>query len=579
MKLVNLTIDGKNVQAAPGTSILDTARNAGIRIPTLCYLKGLNDIGACRMCVVEVEGSDELRSACNTAVEDGMVIHTNSRVVRDSRRTSLELILSDHPFVCPTCTRNKTCDLQKLAEELDISMYYDFYGNPVAALRGAPSCHPMDDSGYSIVRDPAKCIKCYRCVAVCEKLQSVNAIRADENGFDTTIVPSVGTRLTDTDCVSCGQCVRVCPTAALQVRDDTRKVREAIADPEKIVLVQVAPSVRAAVGESFGLAPGSIQTGHLVSALRRLGFDKVFDTNFGADLTIMEESHELLERLQSGKNLPMFTSCCPAWVRFTEEFYPDRVSHMSTCKSPQQMFGAAAKTWYAEMIGCAPEKIVCVSVMPCTAKKTELQRPELSRDGLKDVDISITAVELARMLKQDGIDLLSLPEEEFDGLLGESTGAAAIFGATGGVMEAALRTAAALSDGSDAQIDFVSVRGFDGLREAAVTIGGKALKVAMVYGLANARKLLDAMQAGKTDYSFVEVMSCPGGCVGGGGMPPLHELEEIEKRADAIYCIDRNKPIRRSHENPAIKQLYSEFLGEAGSRTAHALLHTTYGEG
>lgn len=578
MKKINLLIDGKEVSVLPGTSILDAAASVGTHIPTLCYLKELGAVSACRICVVEVEGHSELLPACSTCAEDGMVIHTDSRPVRDSRRTTLELILSDHPFVCPTCTRNRTCELQKLADELDISMYYDFYGNPVAPLRGTQSQATEDRSGFSIVRDSQKCIRCFRCVEACDKIQSIRAIKIKESGFETGIVPVMGQSLADTDCVNCGQCVRVCPTGALQVHNDTVRLQEYLQDERKTVVAQIAPSVRVAIGEAFGAEAGSIQTGQITAALRQLGFGKVFDTNFGADFTVMEESTELLEYLKGKKAFPLFTSCCPAWVKFMEEMYPEYTGHLSTCQSPQQMFGAILKTWYAERNHLDANNLVCVSIMPCTAKKAELQRDELKVNGLNEVDLSITVVELISMLKNAGIDLSRLQEEPFDDLLGESSGASAIFGTSGGVMEAALRTVADFLGDAKKTVDFEEVRGFEGVRAAEVSIAGRKLKLAMVSGLGNARKLMDAVKSGKADYHFVEVMACPGGCAGGGGMPVPFDLDCREQRASAMYRIDRNKALRKSNENPVLRQIYAELLDAPGSRKALELLHTGYKE-
>lgn len=578
MKKIRLTINGTEVYTAPGTTILEAAKEAGIKIPTLCYLKGINDTGACRMCVVEVEGKNDLVSSCNTLAEDGMVIQTNTKKIQHSRRTSLELILSDHPFVCATCTKDQTCELQKIADELDYSMYYGFYRNPVTLFRGQPSGGSIDMSGYSITRDSEKCIRCRRCVEVCDKIQSVHAIRADENGFASTIVPFIGSKLSDTDCVSCGQCVRVCPTGALQIRDDVDKVKAALADPDKVVICQTAPSVRVGLAEACGAESGTVATGKMVSAIRKLGFDKVFDTNFGADLTIMEEANELIERVKSGGDMPMFTSCCPAWVRFAEEFYPDMTGNLSTSKSPQAMFGAVLKTWYAQKNNIDPEKIVCVSVMPCTAKKSEIAREEMMNSGLRNVDISITVVELARLMKAKGVYLDQIDEKEFDSVMGDSTGAAALFGASGGVMEAALRTAVEASGGKHGDIEFREVRGARGIREASVDIGGKTLKVAMVSGLANARDVLDGIKAGELCYDFVEVMACPGGCINGGGMPASPDKDVRTPRTEGIYKVDRSMQVRKSHENSSVQALYDEFLGKPLSAMAEDLLHRTYEE-
>ncbi len=565
---VTLTIDGKQVTVPAGTSVLEAATQAGVKIPTLCYLEGLNEIGSCRLCVVEIEGAKTLAASCVTPAAQGMVVHTNTKHVREARRAVLELIISNHPFECLTCVRSGSCELQALAESLGIRE---------VRFEGAKAHHPVDDSTPSIVRDPDKCILCRRCVAVCEQVQGVSAINVSGRGFDSVVSPAGQLPLNDAACTLCGQCILVCPTGALSEVDSTRKVWEALGDPKKHVVVQTAPAIRVALGEEFGLAPGSIVTGQLVAGLRALGFDRVFDTNFTADLTILEEGNELLQRLTTGGTLPMITSCSPGWIKFIEHFYPDMLGNLSTCKSPQQMFGALAKTYYAEKAGVDPADMFVVSIMPCTAKKFECERPEMRSSGYQDVDAVLTTRELARMLREAGIDPTALEPASYDAPLGIGTGAAVIFGATGGVMEAALRTVYEVVMKKELpSLDFRDVRGFEGIKEAEVVLGDITVRVAVAHTLGNARKLLERVRSGEASYHFIEIMACPGGCIGGGGQPIGTNTERRLQRIDAIYQADRDLPLRKSHDNPEVKQLYDEFLGEPLGHKSHELLHTHY---
>lgn len=567
-ELVQLTIDGQQIEVPAGTTVLEAASQLGIRIPTLCYMKELNEIGACRVCLVEVEGARTLQAACVLPVSAGMVVNTKSPAVREARRTVVELIVSDHPQECLTCARNRTCELRVLAEEVGVRQI---------PYTGATTRLPIDDSSPSIVRDPRKCVLCRRCVAVCQQVQQVGCLQAAERGFATNITPAYGDNLNEAVCTFCGQCVLVCPTGALTEKNDTARVWSVLADPEKHVVVQIAPAVRVSIGEELGFAPGTPLTGKLVAALRRLGFDRVFDTDFAADLTIMEEGHELLERLEQGGNLPLITSCSPGWVKYIEHFYPELLPHLSSCKSPQQMFGAIAKTYYASKHGLDPANIVVVSIMPCTAKKFEAQRPDMRASGYQDVDVVLTTRELGAMLREAGLDLASLPEENFDLPLGQSTGAGVIFGTTGGVMEAALRTVAEVTSGQLLpDIEFQQVRGLEGINVGEVTIKGRKLRLAVAHGLANAKKLLEAIKNGQAEYHFIEIMACPGGCIGGGGQPIPTTWEIRQKRAAGIYTCDRQSQLRKSHDNPAIKELYAEFLGHPLSHKSHQLLHTRY---
>ncbi len=565
---VNLTINGLPVQAEEGMTILQAAQKAGVYIPTLCYHPDLSIEGVCRICVVEVKGQRLLCPSCAYPVSEGMEVNTHTPKVREARRTIIELLLANHPDECLTCSNNQKCELQRLAKELGVQE---------VRFKGAMRDVPVDASNPSVIRNMDKCILCKRCVRVCHEMQSVGAIFANKRGWDTVIAPPFGKELSEMVCVFCGQCINRCPTGALKANDPAQEIWAALADPEKHVVVQTAPAVRAAIGEEFGMPAGSLVTGKMVTALRMMGFDKIFDTDFTADLTILEEGNELLQRLQNGGTLPMITSCSPGWINFIEHFYPDQLPHLSTCKSPQQMFGALAKTYYAEKAGIDPKNIVVVSIMPCTAKKFESERPEMQDSGYQDVDYVLTTREAAGMMKEAGIDLPNLDNGEFDLPLGMSTGAAVIFGATGGVMEAALRTVYEVVTGKTLEnVDIKAVRGMEGVREAEIDLDGTKVKAAVAHGLSNARKVLDLIQEGKADYAFVEIMCCPGGCIGGGGQPFPTDPEIRQKRAEAIYLQDRELPLRKSHENPAVVTLYKEFLGEPLSHKSHELLHTHY---
>ena len=569
MDNITVNIDGIEVTVSKGSTVLDATRAAGVYVPTLCHMEGHKPIGACRVCLVEVEGGRGLQASCALPATDGMVVRTNTRRVHDARKTVVELMLSAHRQECTTCVRSLTCELQELAKRLGIQEN-PFEGEMPPAL--------VDTTSPSVVRDSSKCILCRRCVAVCHEVQSVGQLFPVERGFDTVIAPTSKKNLGDVACVACGQCISACPVGALREKDHIRRVWDAIADPDKFVVVQTAPAVRAAIGEEFGLPPGSLVTKKMVAGLRRLGFDRVFDTDFTADLTIIEEGNEFLQRLKTGGTLPMITSCSPGWIKFIEHFYPELLGHLSTCKSPQQMFGALAKTYYAEKIGVSPENMYVVSVMPCTAKKLEAEREEmLSACEAPDVDAVLTTREAAQMMREMGIDFARLPDEQFDEPLGISTGAAVIFGATGGVMEAALRTVYEVVTGQElADVNFTAVRGLEGVKEAAVKVGDLDVKVAVASGLSNARKLMDLIMEGKADYHFIEIMCCPGGCLGGGGQP-IPTTDEVRKaRMEAIYREDEGLPVRKSHENPAIKALYEEFLGEPLGHKSHKLLHTSY---
>ncbi|MEW8993147.1 NADH-dependent [FeFe] hydrogenase, group A6 [Clostridium sp.] len=574
MSLVTLKINNKEISVEQGTTILDAARKLNIKIPTLCYLnlhdkKTTNKPGSCRVCVVEVEGRKNLAPSCCTAVAPGMVVNTSTPRVIAARKTIIELLLSDHSMDCLTCQKNLNCELQELAST---------YGVTNLKYTGSKSVAMKELKNPSIVRDTSKCILCRRCEAVCSLVQQVGAIGPVNRGFDTTISTAFFEELNNSTCTLCGQCINVCPTGALMERDNTIDVLNAIGNNDKYVVVQTAPAVRAALGEEFGIKEGAV-TGKMVEALRELGFDKVYDTDFAADLTIMEEATEFLERYKSGKNLPMITSCCPGWINFIEKHYGKLLNFPSTCKSPQQMWGAIAKSYLAEKLGIPSEKLFVVSVMPCVAKKFEANREEfINENGDPDIDVVITTRELAKMIKRSGLDFASLPSTDFDTIMGESTGAGVIFGTSGGVMEAALRTAYEwITNNTLEDLDFKSVRGLEGIKEASLVIDGNTINIAIVNGLANAKNLLDNIEDTSKKYHFIEVMACPGGCINGGGQPySKDQYSLIEKRMNALYSEDVNKVIRKSHENPEIIKLYNEFLGKPNGEKSHHLLHTHY---
>lgn len=574
MKTVQIKINNKSINVPQGTTILEAAKLVNAKIPTLCHLK-LDDFGivnqtaSCRVCMVEVKGRPALVPSCAEECVEGMEIKTDSIRAISARRTSVELLLSNHPFECLTCSKNLSCDLQKLAADLGIQ---------TINYPGEKMNFPKDTSSDSLVKDPNKCVMCRRCETMCNDVQTCGILSAVNRGFDVFVGPAFNLDMKDTSCTFCGQCVAVCPTAALTEVNNTHKVWTELNNPNKHVVVQVAPAVRVAIGEMFDMEPGEVTTGKLVSALRALEFDAVFDTDFGADLTIMEEATELIDRIQNNGRLPMLTSCCPAWVKFFEHQFPDLLDIPSTCKSPQIMLGAMAKTYYAEKINVSPEDMTVVSVMPCLAKKAEAARPELTKDENSDVDIVITTRELGHMLKEAGIDFKTLPEGDFDHILGESTGASVIFGTTGGVIEAAVRTAYEwITNEPLENVEFTQLRGLEGIREAEVQIGDLKLRIGIAHGLGHARQLLEDIQNGKTYFDAIEIMACPGGCIGGGGQPYHHgDIEIIKKRQEGIYREDTNKSRRKSHENPYIQQLYKEFLEKPNSKKAHDLLHTHY---
>jgi NADH-quinone oxidoreductase subunit G len=571
--MINLTIDGRAVSVPEGTTILEAARTLHLDIPTLCYLnlekiKYLNQVASCRICVVEIEGRRNLAPACATPVAAGMKVITNSRRVLSSRRKNLELIISNHPFDCLVCAKSTDCELQKRVWEFGINTQrYD----------GERATHAIDKSSVALKRDPNKCIMCRRCETMCNEVQTVGALTAFGRGFNTIVAPAEKNPIVKSNCVYCGQCVSVCPTAALTGVGYIQQTWEALFDPTKTVVAQVAPAVRVAIGEEFGLPAGEPVTGKLVAGLRHIGFDAVFDTSVGADLTVIEEAHEILGRLERNENLPILTSCCPGWVNFLNYHFPDLSYMPSTCKSPQQMTGAIAKTYYAQKLGLAPENIVVVSIMPCIAKKYEAARPDEVTYGQRDVDLVLTTREAAKMLKEGAADLRHIQEEEFDNPLGRATGAGVIFGGSGGVLEAALRTVYETKTRRElTDVNFIAVRGLEGIREASIDLDGRMVRVAAASGLGNARRLLEKIRSGAEKYDVIEIMACPGGCVNGGGQPYAEEREEIiSQRLRGLYAIDRSAALRKAHQNPVIQELYQSFLGEAGSPRAHEILHVT----
>ncbi len=572
MEMVNITIDSIKTQVPKGTTVLEAAKALNIHIPTLCFLKDINEVGACRMCVVEVQGARSLQASCVLPAAEGMVIKTASPKVREARKGILELLLARHERECLTCTRNLNCELQKLAEEMGITEV------PYEAPKVR---YAVDTASSAIVRDQNKCILCGRCISVCKKIQGTGAIDFANRGVNTTVTTTYNKSLGDVSCINCGQCIKICPVGALREKDETQLVWDAISNPDLHVVVQTAPAVRVALGEEFGMPVGTNVEGKMIAALKRLGFDKVFDTNFSADLTILEEGTELLDRMNNGGKLPLITSCSPGWIKFCEHNHHDFIENLSSCKSPQQMFGAVAKSYYAEKAGIDPKNMFVVSIMPCTAKKYEADREEMNVDGNKDVDVALTTRELAKMIKQARIDFPAIENASYDSMLGDSTGAAVIFGATGGVMEAALRTVADILTGEDLKdIEYKAVRGMENIKEATVKIKDLEVKVAVVHGTANASKLLDKIRKGEANYHFVEVMGCPGGCINGGGQPIIMDKEKTEEvkklRAQGLYSIDESRTHRKSHENPEIKTLYDEYLEKPNSHKAHHILHTHY---
>jgi NADH-quinone oxidoreductase subunit G len=566
--MVTLYINNEKVTVPEGTTILQAAKQVHINIPTLCHLEGPEDFGGCRLCVVELAGEPRLSPACIRTVSEGMKVFTHSKRALKARKAVMELLLANHAGQCPTCERSQNCELQTLAFELGVRETH--FSTPENKI-------PLDISSTSIIRDPNKCIYCGRCVRMCNLVQSIGVINIMNRGTDITVGTILNKGLGNVECINCGQCIHVCPVGAIRETSSIDEVWSAIHDENKHVVVQAAPSIRAALGEELGLPDGSLVTGKMYAALRHLGFDAVFDTNFTADLTIMEESAELVRRITNGGVLPQITSCCPGWIKFAEHNYADLLSHISTCKSPQQMFGSLVKTYYAQQKQIAPGSILSVSVMPCTAKKFESQRPEMAASGFRDVDYVLTTRELARMIKETGIDFAEMPEESADTIMGQYTGAATIFGATGGVMEAALRTAYKMITGTDLEnLDIRAVRGLQGIKEVSIEINGMKVNVAVAHGIANARTLLDEIRAGSSHYHFIEIMACPGGCVGGGGQPIGYDMALRGVRGSTLYNEDKALPVRRSHDNPEIKELYRDYLGEPLSHRSHELLHTTY---
>lgn len=574
MEMINVKINDTYVQVPAGTTILEAAKKCGVHIPTLCHLNlkefGIvNQTASCRVCMVEVKGRQALVPACAEKATDGMVMVTDSLRAINARRTSIELLLSNHPKECLTCAKNLDCDLQSLSQELGVREI---------KWEGERMNYEKDTSGFSVVKDPNKCVMCRRCETMCNEVQTCGILSASNRGFDAVVAPAFNLPMAETSCTFCGQCVAVCPTAALTEVNNTGQVWQELSNEKKHVIVQVAPAIRVAIGEMFGMEPGEISTGKIVTALKRLGFDAVFDTNFAADLTIMEEASELVHRIKNQGTMPMLTSCCPAWVKFFEHQFPDMLDIPSTCKSPQVMFGAVAKTYYAEQKNLNPDDISVVSIMPCLAKKAEAKRPELVKDGNSNVDIVITTREFGEMMKEAGIDFSKLDDQPFDSLLGESTGAAVIFGTTGGVIEAAVRTAYEWITGETLKdVEFKALRGLEGIREATVKIGDMDLKIGIAHELGNARKMLEDIRDGKSHYHAIEIMACPGGCIGGGGQPYHHgSFEIIKKRQEAIYRDDQGKKRRKSHENREVIRLYAEYLGHPYGEKAHDLLHTHY---
>lgn len=574
MTMITITIDDNTLEVPEGTTIMSAAEKVGIHIPRLCYHPSLSIEGACRICIVEAEGYRNYVTACSTLAEPGMTIKTHSPAIRRSRRDILELILDNHTMDCQTCDRDTNCELQSLAYSLGVRE---------RLFEGKRKNHPIDDSSLSVVRNANKCILCQRCVRVCAEVQGVCNLQQQHRGFNTVVAPAHETDMMDSVCINCGQCINVCPTAAFVEKNYTDEVFEALADPDKIVIAHIAPSIRAAIAEGFDKAPGTPATYQTVTALRRLGFDYVFDTNFGADLTIVEEANEFVKRVQENRNLPLLTSCSPGWVKFMEHFYPELIANASTCLSPMGMLGALIKTYWANTMQVDPAKIYVVAIMPCTAKKFEIKRPEMKVSGHLLNDAVLTTRELIYMIKCSGINFNKLPDEPFDKLLGFSSGAGDIFGSTGGVMEAALRTAAEKITGQPLDnLEFTNVRAVEGLKEASIEIAGRTINVAVANGLDNAKTVLDKVQSGEKQYHLIEIMACPGGCVGGGGQPYppqgyfVMDKEIVKQRASALYKIDKEKAVRKSHENPEIQLLYQNFLGEPGSHKAHELLHTHY---
>lgn len=577
LKQITLTIDGQQISVPEGTTVMDAAEKIGVHIPRLCYHPRLSLEGSCRVCIVKIKGIDSFVTSCCTVVQEGMDVQTNSPEIREARRDIVELLVDNHPRACHTCERDSNCELQNLAYSMGVRE---------RLFAGKRKRHPLEDSSVSVVRDAEKCILCGRCFRVCHEIQGVYNLSQQNRGFNTVVTPAFGANMDDSVCVQCGQCINVCPTAAFQEKKHADRIWAAINDPNKIVVAQTAPAIRAAIGEGFGYEPGTQCTGKMVTALRRLGFDAVFDTDFTADLTILEEAHELIERIKKGGPLPHITSCSPGWINFVEGFYPELLPNVSTCRSPMTMMSTLLKTYYAKKIGRKPEDIFVVAVMPCVAKKFEMERPEFTIDGMKVTDAVLTTRELNWMIQSYGIDFRSLPDSEYDSPLGESTGASVIFGTTGGVMEAALRTAAEWILGKPLEkVEFEGVRApVIGIREETLKIGDLTLNLAVANGLQNAKTVLDRVKSGEKQYHVIEVMACPGGCIGGGGQPyPPHEYgytildpKLLAKRAEALYSIDAAKTIRRSHENKAVQQLYKEFLGEPGGEMSHKLLHTHY---